>query len=87
MTGTGYNKFNNHTNCNEHCGCTSCANFDMNNPVHAALAAVCAFLLVLMAIICGAIISVIINVAIICIIGVIIIKSHNRTCTREVYIA
>lgn len=58
----------------------------MLSDVHAAFGAVCAFLLALMAIIIdGAIISVIISVAII--INVIIITSHNRKGAREVYIS
>jgi len=86
MTATGYKHLNTADNRPEQSGCSSCANMNMLSDVHAAFGAVCAFLLALMAIIIdGAIISVIISVAII--INVIIITSHNRKGAREVYIS
>jgi len=81
MTATAYCTNNAAYNCTEQCGSSSCEK--MYNPVHAAFSAVCTFLLALMAVIInGAIISVIICVAIICIINVIIIRRQNRA--REV---
>jgi hypothetical protein len=86
MAATGYKHLNTAENRPHQCGCFSCAKLNMSDNVHAVLGTVCAFLLALVAIITdGAIISVIISVAII--INVIIIKSHNRTGAREVYIA
>ena len=85
MAATGYKHLNNAENCAHQCGSFSFAKMNMCNNVHADLCAVCAFLLALIAIIIdGAIISVIISVAII--INVIIIKSHNSTGAREVYL-
>lgn len=82
---TVYSAAHNYTeNCAYQCGSSSCANNVMS--AYAALCAVCAFLLVLMAIINGAIISVIIRVAVISII-IIAIIDKSRICAREVYLS
>lgn len=71
-------------NCAYQCGNSSCVN--ISYVAYAVLCAVCAFILSLNAIInSGAIISVIICVAII--IAIIGIIGHNRIGTREVYIS
>ena len=87
MAAMGYKHLNTADSYTCECSNSSCANLNILNYVHADFGTVCAFLLALVAIITGgAIISVIISVAIICIINV-IIRSHNRTGAREVYTA
>ncbi|MBQ8603459.1 MAG: hypothetical protein IJ410_01260 [Oscillospiraceae bacterium] len=77
-TTAGYN----YADCAYQCGSSSCADNVIN--ACAALGAVCAFLLALMAVIIniGAIISVIISVAIIS-----IIIRNNTICAKEVYLS
>ena len=78
-----FNATHNYTeNCANQCGSSSRADNAMT--VHAGLGAVCAFILALMAIIInsGAIISVIINIAII---GIIIIRCQSSRA-RELYL-
>ena len=79
---TMFNATHNYTeNCAYQCGSSSCVNNAVD--VHAAIGAVCAFLLALTSIIMGgAIISVIISIAIIAII--IRIIRDNRIDAKEV---
>lgn len=85
MTATAYCTNHAAYNCTAQCGNSSCEK--MYNSVHAAFGAVCAFLLALMAVIIdGAIISVIICVAVICVINVIIITDKSIRA-REVYLS
>lgn len=82
MTSAYFTADNYTGNCAYQCGGSSCANNVLT--AYAALFAVCAFILALMAIIInsGAIISVIINIAII---GIIIIRCQSSRA-RELYL-